>query len=358
MLLTFAQMGVFATAPFFSPLPISSSVENIEQICQNYKSEKSWLWVSPRCLLLGKLPSLTLTEKIELFWDFLIPEEGGYDPALLTATYRPQWFQISTNKSLFPLSEHHQKAIQKALQAQELFFVPVELVAGHFAGDLALFSSHKDISNLSPCTKHNYLLAFEHLDGKKIAPWETFNLNTYLVNLKGYCTGQGEKNFLFYGGVCGVASQLFRASLTSPQIRVDERHGHNDRYARYYGNIVDGDDAAVYERSKKFIIINTSETDIIIKTSRAENETVLYFVTDAGVVDNQRVEINKNRTSSLSLNLHKTIYQKSKSETECKNLISPFFRATPVQCEEVYLQQAIAEQQHSSRYLSIKDRSL
>ena len=74
-----------------------------------------------------------------------------------------------------------------------------------------MFSSFKDISMLDACTKHNYLLAFEQLDGKIIQPGESFNFNHFLAKLKGYCTGRGAKTFTFYGGVCGVASQLFRA---------------------------------------------------------------------------------------------------------------------------------------------------
>ena len=86
--------------------------------------------------------------------------------------------------------------------------------------------------------------------------------------------------FSFYGGVCGVASQLFRASLSSPQVRIDKRWGHNDRYMQYYGSEVEGDDAAVYERSKQFVFTNTSDSPFLIKTEESRNHTKLFFITE------------------------------------------------------------------------------
>lgn len=173
---------------------------------------------------------------------------------------------------------------------------------------------------MGPCTKQNYLLAFQQLDGKVLKAGEEFNFNHYLIKLKGYCKGQGDKKFLFYGGVCGVASQLFRAGLTSPQVQVTQRSGHNDRYSKYYGDVVQGDDAAVYETSKRFKFRNSSSADLIIKSIIKGSQTYLFFITDKKAVSNQRVEIQKDIKSPLEVQISKTIYQdQSSPQLHCQS---------------------------------------
>lgn len=224
---------------------------------------------------------------------------------------------------------------------------------------IAVFSSFKDISMLDACTKHNYLLAFEQLDGKVINPWESFNFNAFLTNLRGYCTGRGAKTFSFYGGVCGVASQLFRASLSSPQVRIDKRRGHNDRYMQYYGSEVEGDDAAVYERSKQFVFTNTSDFPFLIKTEESRNHTKLFFITDVKAVDQHRVTIDKKKITPLTVDLSKKVFKQAQiSKISCKNQISPFFSPQKLDCQTHYQAQELSSQSFRSRYLKLQDRSL
>jgi vancomycin resistance protein YoaR len=47
-----------------------------------------------------------------------------------------------------------------------------------------------------------------------------------------------------------------------PDITVLERAGHTKWRALYYGSNIMGDDAAMYENSKKFIIRNDFDTSI------------------------------------------------------------------------------------------------
>lgn len=175
--------------------------------------------------------------------------------------------------------------------------------------DLAFFVADKDISALKPCTKANYLLAFENLDGKIIKAGADFNFNHYLFGLRGYCEGFGGLDLKFYGGVCGVASQLFRAALTSPFVEVPMRWGHNERFSAYYGDKIQGDDAAVYETSKQLILKNTTASDLLIKTFREGEKTALVFISDAKNSRNKRVEIQKVYESPLEVKLVKSVYQ-------------------------------------------------
>ncbi|MBO7505104.1 hypothetical protein J6T66_02960 [bacterium] len=44
-----------------------------------------------------------------------------------------------------------------------------------------------------------------------------------------------EDSLSFYGGVCGMVSQLFRVSLLDPDISINKRFSHNERFVQYYG---------------------------------------------------------------------------------------------------------------------------
>lgn len=152
-------------------------------------------------------------------------------------------------------------------------------------------------------------MAFEHLDAKVLQPGEQFNFNRYLMGLRGYCKGLGNNDFLFYGGVCGVASQLFRSGLSAPQVRIDQRWGHNNWYSKYYGEHVEGDDAAVYERNKWLTFTNTAQRPMMIKVWNQGDETVLFFVIEADAVQGQWVQITKQKHSHLAVDLSKQVYQ-------------------------------------------------
>ena len=125
----------------------------------------------------------------------------------------------------------------------------------------------KDLTNLWKCTCTNYTLALEWMDGIILNPWDVFNVNKKLGSLEGYCKWINQDSFAFYGGVCGMVSQLFRISLLDPDIVVNSRFPHNERFVQYYWETVWWDDAAVYEYSKLFEIQNIWKSDIIIKIS-------------------------------------------------------------------------------------------
>ena len=142
-------------------------------------------------------------------------------------------------------------------------------------------------------------------------------------------------------------------------MRIDKRRGHNDRYMQYYGSEVEGDDAAVYERSKQFVFTNISDSPFLIKTEETSDHTKLFFITEAKAVDQHRVMIDKTKITPLTVDLSKKIYKQSKlSRISCKNQTSPFFSPQKLDCDAHYQAEELASQDFRSRYVKLQDRSL
>ncbi|MDR2189963.1 MAG: VanW family protein [Candidatus Peribacteria bacterium] len=184
-------------------------------------------------------------------------------------------------------------------------------MARYWVQNLAFYVSEKDISQLSPCNTQNYMLALQRLDGYLLAPGATFNANRELAKVKGYCTGRGEPKFLFYGGVCGMTAQTFRTAIMHPAIEIVKRRPHNEWFVQYYGEDVGGDDAAIYEMSKQFEMKNNGSDDIYFKVKRNAEHTFLVAVSPRTT---QWVEITKHPLTQRSIDLERTIYERSSSE--------------------------------------------
>ncbi|MDR2415598.1 MAG: VanW family protein [Candidatus Peribacteria bacterium] len=178
---------------------------------------------------------------------------------------------------------------------------------------LAFYVSEKDISLLSPCNTQNYTLALQKLDGYVLPLEASFNANRELSKIKGYCTGKGETNFLFYGGVCGMTAQLFRTTLIHPSIEIVKRRPHNERFVQYYGEEIGGDDAAIYEMSKQFEIKNIGNDDIYFKVKRNAEHTLLVAISPRIP---QRVEINKQPPKERSITMERKIWENSIVDTD------------------------------------------
>jgi len=135
-----------------------------------------------------------------------------------------------------------------------------------------------DVWTLKPCTKQNYYVAFNSLSDHIRKSWEELNINDIISNRSWYCKGTWPKNLMFYGGVCGFATQLFRLSLLIPNVDTVERYGHSQRYVPYYSDYIYWDDAALYENSKKLILKNNLSTDIYLRTLDLGTSTYLIGV--------------------------------------------------------------------------------
>lgn len=128
---------------------------------------------------------------------------------------------------------------------------------------------------------------------------------------------------------------------------------------QYYASEVEGDDAAVYERSKQFVFTNTSDFPFLIKTEESRNYTKLFFITEAKAVDQHRVTIDKTKITPLTIDLSKKVFKQAQiSKISCKNQISPFFAPQKLDCQTHYQAQELSSQSFRSRYVKLQDRSL
>ena len=71
---------------------------------------------------------------------------------------------------------------------------------------------------------------------------------------------------MFYMGICGVSSMAYRASILNPNVTISKRASHLQRFTRYYGDDIYGDDAAIYELTKQFEIVNNSDQTMIMRS--------------------------------------------------------------------------------------------
>ena len=312
--------------PFFSPK--TSPIINFSSAdCSDYQRVEDKIFLDPVCVLNGRLPNLSLKDRADIVWTRILSFSKGYDSQAETILYRPAEIALSKANNLYPLTEKRRQQLVLAHQKGKKIWFPLSFFASLVVPNLAFYISEKDISQLKPCTKHNYLLAFETLDGKLIKAGSDFSFNRHLFGLRGYCQGNAGLDLKFYWGVCGAASQLFRASLTNPLLEIPKRRGHNDWYSAYYGEKVQGDDASVYETSKQLIITNNSTSDVVIKTFQQWAKTYLVLVTDKESVQDKRVEIQKIYLGPLQVKLFREVYQKSlvSGKKVIKSLKSEFF---------------------------------
>ena len=339
--------------PFFlgqgkiSPLTAQAPMD-----CEQYERKDEKILVNPSCILEGKLPELNLKDRVDAVWSRLARVGTGYLAHEAFAVYRPESVELQPGDGLFPLSEQRRSALLSAQKKNKKAELPLSFFAERSKSSLAFFIADKDISQLKPCTRTNYLLAFENLDGKRIKAGSEFNFNHYLFGLRGYCQGHGGLDLKFYGGVCGVSSQLFRAALTSSVLQIPLRRNHSERFSAYYGDSVEGDDAAVYETSKQFILRNTSDHDIFIKTFQKDQKTFLVFVTEQKSVAGKRAEVQKVYEAPLQVKIIKQIYQKPIAQSQ--KLFSRFYALPKFSSAEEKEETNILDSQlFVSRYLKI-----
>ena len=182
----------------------------------------------------------------------------------------------------------------------------------------------KDMTALKPCTKQNYYVAFNLLDNYILASGAQLNLNDILAYRGGYCKGTGPKDLMFYGGVCGAATQLFRLSLLIPGIDIVDRYEHSIWYVPYYSEYVYGDDAALYQKSKKLVLQNNSPYPIYIRTIDFGQSTYLIGIVPQHTTS--YVEITKEQTSDLSSKVTKKVYSNTKNLIKNQEFLSNYVK--------------------------------
>jgi hypothetical protein len=201
-----------------------------------FRQEGTTYRVEASCVLQGNLPKLETKEVVDLLRNDIIGRSEVYQPFEINYHYYGSTPTFSSEiASILDGSIASQQTLANlAQQGKEISFTKTEL-ARYRAKQLAFYVSTKDLSLLSRCNTQNYTLALQRIDGYLLKPGASFNANRELAKVKGYCTGRGEKNFLFYGGVCGMTAQVFRTTIIHPNIAILKRHPHNERFVQYYG---------------------------------------------------------------------------------------------------------------------------
>lgn len=286
----------------------------IQQDCFYSKEDASTYIITPSCLFQNKLPQLPLAQALEILWPHIESFNTVYNESAQSFVY--EWTSpiVSKKYDIFPKTTAEKIALVKAQLQNQKIKIESYALALHSIKQANFYVVYRDISPLKRCTKQNYFVALNILNNKVIQPWATLNLNQEIANAQWYCKGSGRKDLMFYGGVCGAATQLFRVSLLSPQIDISKRYGHSQRLVPYYSEYVFGDDAAMYEMSKQFEIKNQSTDELYIKYLQKNGGVYLAVITPQK--DKKWVSINKFQTQKLKATVEKNIY-----EWEPKNII-------------------------------------
>ncbi|MDZ4228649.1 MAG: VanW family protein [Patescibacteria group bacterium] len=134
-----------------------------------------------------------------------------------------------------------------------------------------------------PGRKHNLALAAGRLNGRLIAPGETFSFNQAVGDISaatGYQSAyiiKGGRTILGDGGgVCQVSTTLFRAVLNAG-LAITERHPHSYRVSYYEQNAPAGFDATVYAPGVDFKFTNDSPNHVLIQTTTDLAKNYLKF---------------------------------------------------------------------------------
>ncbi len=270
-----------------------------------------YIEVSPVCLL-DEMPSLSVERSL----DFLLPDLWGFNNYYSLSdsfSYRPTipYFKISNISELLSDYDKYISSIYKKIVITYLENKNIKVrIDNHFLArnmfqKYSFYVVPTELSTRSACSLANYRAAISHLDGLVLLAGEELNLNNLISYDPNSCKWTTAKSYMFYAGACGSSTQLFRLSLLMPYVDVIERYPHSKRWAFYYGNKISGDDAAMYENSKKMIIKNNFDTSIYFKVYEQWNKSYLVWIVPQKIKD--RVEINKS-SKWLSSSVRKNIY--------------------------------------------------
>ena len=288
----------------------NNDLENKEYLsdCEYTLSDDSFI-INAICVQKNQLPELTLVDVVNRTWDQIEWFFGYYEP--FSASFNYYWATPKFKTKWNPYLQWNKKSDQliiKAVEWRKKIKITYDELALYYAEHLSYFVADKDLSGLWNCSTTNYKLAIWVLDNYIMNPWDIFNANQKLSTIKDYCKWESKEEYLFYGWVCWMVSQLFRVSLINPDIIITKRFPHSEWFVQYYGENVWWDDAAVYERSKQFEIQNSGSSDIIFKVRNQWNNSELIAISRP---TNKWVKISKNNINwrETAIHLEKTIYK-------------------------------------------------
>ncbi len=288
----------------------NEKVKNEEYLSNCSYTFSAWIFtINASCIDQKQLPQLSLVDivnearnQIEWFSGYYNPYSRSFDYHWATPIFKAEW------SPFLQWNEESEQLILEAIEKRKKINFTYNELAQYYAEHLSYFVSDKDLTNLWRCTRINYILALEWMDGVIMNPWDIFNVNEKLSSLDWYCRWTTKDSFSFYGWVCGMVSQLFRVSLLNPSIFVNKRFSHNERFVQYYWENIWWDDAAVYEYSKQFEIQNTSNSDIVFKMRHEWNQSILVAISWP---TNEWVNISKENIDwrDKAIHLMKNVYE-------------------------------------------------
>ena len=152
---------------------------------------------------------------------------------------------------------------------------------------------HSNFAGSSASRRHNIEIGFAAIHGLIIKPEEEFSLVKALGNIDanaGYLPElviKGNETIPEYGGgLCQVATTLFRSALASG-LPITARKNHSYRVSYYEPA---GTDASVYDPWPDVKFINDTDNDILIQAKIEKNDVYLDFW---GTKDGRIVEISE-----------------------------------------------------------------
>lgn len=273
---------------------------------------QDYLDVSPVCLLDKNIDLIDIPIKdsigflldwLKWFWSYYsLSDEFTYYP---TKPYFSYWVLNEYND--FKWSIYEQIVITYLEQKWLKIRIDKSTVSKLLFDDYSFYVVPTELSNRSDCSLANYRAAIDHLDELVLDVWQELNLNDLISYDSRACKWTTSKKYLFYAWACGSSTQLFRLSLLMPNLDVVERYPHSKRWAYYYWDKLSWDDAAMYEKSKQFIIRNNFDKEIYFRVYEQWTKSYLVGVVDDNISNYVKIEKSNSWLSSV---VSKNIYSK------------------------------------------------
>lgn len=296
------------------PIPTEKIEQRYENIkdneCEIEELDEDNILVSPTCLVKDKIEyNLDLKEVIDHIWPYVDEFKKVYDLSNTEFSYEPT--KPILNPSIWDYRQDKGRlewktVITYMISNEQKLALPKRLIAQDIIKNYSFYAVRKDFAGLPECTLQNYKVALNRTDGLYMTPGSLFNMNENIRYAPGYCKGSWPQNLMFYGGVCGMSTHLFRTSLLIPEIDVTQRINHSKRWVKYYGNYIFGDDAAMYEMGKQFEIQNNGKHPVYFRA--LDKWTYNYFVGILPYKNTRGVTISKEQIWTKSAQVNKKIY--------------------------------------------------
>lgn len=293
-----------------------SKTKAIQQIMSAKDMDCGYTWeskdtyiVSASCLLKNDLPKIGFQEAIDYLRPYIESFNTVYNDMNQRFSY--QWTApiFSRNYEILPKTLEENLVLIHLQDTGKRLRIHKSSLAYQVIKQANFFTVYKDTSILKRCTKQNYTVALNQIKDRILWAGETLNLNKEIMNIKWYCKWAGAQDLLFYGWVCGFATQLFRTSLLVPTVEITKRYPHNERLVPYYSEYIFGDDAALYQMSKQLEIKNAWVNEIYFKVLDKRNGN--YFVIITPEKNDQWVTIKKTQTKELWWKVQREIYERN-----------------------------------------------